>query len=90
MFPPVTLQMLPKSLQRLFDRVSSPSPDQPVVNGSWMKHEEQNNKTLHTVAKLATGRTEKCFENTESQLHPSCWKPHYSHFTEWKTKVERG
>lgn len=34
MFPPVTLQTLPKSLQRLFDRVPSRSPDQPVVNGS--------------------------------------------------------
>lgn len=34
MLPPVTLQTLPKSRQRLFDRVPSPSPDQPVVNGS--------------------------------------------------------
>lgn len=68
MFPPVTLQTLPKSLERLFDRVPSPSPDQPVVNGSWMQHEEQNNKTLRTVAKLATGGTEKCFELSHNCL----------------------
>lgn len=89
MFPPVTLQTVTKSPQRLFDGVPSPSPDQPVVNGSWMQHGEQNNKTLYAAAKLATGGTEKCFENTQSQLPPSCWKPHYSHFTEWETKVER-
>lgn len=70
MFPPETLQMLPKSLQRLFDTVPSPSP--PVVNGSWIQHEEQNNKTLYAVTKFATGETEKCFENTQSLLPHSC------------------
>lgn len=31
-----------------------------------MQHEEQNNKTLHAVARLATGGTQKCSENTHN------------------------
>lgn len=36
----------------------------PVVKGRWMQRKEANNETLHAVTKLATGGTEKCFENT--------------------------
>lgn len=87
-FPPEPLQTLPKSLRTLFVRFPSPLPHQPVVNGSLIQREEQNNEILPTVAKFATGETEKGFEN-KSPLPQSCWKPYYLHFTVWETKAER-
>lgn len=33
-----------------------------------MQHEEENNKTLHTVARLATGGTQKCSGNSHNCL----------------------
>lgn len=51
--------------------------------------QEENNTTLHTVAKLATGGTAECAENTQSQLPPSSWESHNPHVTEWETKAER-
>lgn len=68
LFPPEPLQALPKSLRMLFVRFPSPSPHQPVVNGSLTQHEEQNNEILPTVAKFATGETKKGSENSHHCL----------------------
>lgn len=67
-FPPEPLQTLPKSLRTLFVIFPSPLPHQPVVNGSLIQREEQNNEILPTVAKFATGETEKGFENSHHCL----------------------